>query len=278
MTRRCFSWTGLRLGARTAALCLAATVALGATNPAAAQTAGRTYIVNDPFEGGINGDWLLDSLITGRWDIVSSPSWSGNCVKMTLYGGDRANHLNEYPDDSAPDGWKARAELKWNPVHPTNTKTERWYYFDLYIPGNWPVDGRKEDLVCQFFAGSGQPSIPLYFAIKGTTFTIHGGRFSPSTLYQETLQKSRWQRFYFHIKWTHNDPGYGLILIKRSFDKTNYTTLVDKTGVNTYDTGHQGFFKFGHYLGNGWINSDKPRIDKVLYFDNVRIERPSSGP
>lgn len=159
-------------------------------------------------------------------------------------------------------------------MYNNNQPSERWYYFEVYIPTNFPYEASKKDYIVQLYPGSPDASsIPLLFYIMNGRLVIQRSVPSSRVLLDETLKMGRWHRFYVHALWTSGTNGY--LVVKRTVDSVTQTLPgSDDRGATATGGPYDGIFKIGHYHGAGWVNSSSPDSNKVIYFDSIRIQRP----
>jgi hypothetical protein len=158
---------------------------------------------------------------------------------------------------------------------------ENWYGFSVYLPSNYPGDGRF-DIVAQFhdYHGS-QPSWALDNKAP-TNFNFYNQVFQLDLKYQNGSQsvahqnfnlggytRGAWHDVVMHVKWTHLASGFLKVWVNGA-QKVDYVgpTYMD------YGSGNGPYFKMGNYKGSSGWSGTSPRI---VYVDEFRMGDANSN-
>lgn len=158
--------------------------------------------------------------------------------------------------------------------------SERWYAISICVPTTWWYDNSKVEIM-QWHGSedSGEKGIgrnpALSLMVLGSNLIIRqvwsAKRIQTSNenrtdLWKKPLEKGKWMRFVFHMKWSYKRDGF----LEVWKDGKKIINQVDQP--NCYNDALGPYFKFGIYWPTASGKNSYDRTDRrTVYYDSLRI-------
>ncbi len=153
---------------------------------------------------------------------------------------------------------------------------EYWIGFSVYLPSDWQVDNKSEELVFQLHGNEGDRSPSMSLIIDGEEWYWHiqwgaipndPGIDGKMTLWKDNYEKGEWVDWVIHAKFSYSDDGYGFLEYWK-----NGESVVTHYGPNCYNDDQKiRGPQTGVYKWNWGSGSDFVATERIVYLDEYTV-------
>ena len=153
---------------------------------------------------------------------------------------------------------------------------EYWIGFSVYLPKDWQVDHKSQELIFQLHGNGNEDSPSLALVIDGTEWFWSIRWQDKFEAYEGSnrvdkgitaYEKGQWVDFVIHVKFSYKNDGNGFMQAWK-----NGTTLFTYNGPNCYNDGlkirgpQTGVYKWD------WSNGKKYEVsERTIYLDEFKV-------